>query len=591
MTTIRVLTVGSANGKLTELFAGVKKIITNYGPFDLLLCVGDLFGENNSELESLISGEIEVPITSYFMYGERELPDIVKERIASNNGEFCPNLFYLGQTSSLTTTQGVKIAFASGILNSPVTGLPNTVDILLTHEWPKDITRLSQNAPATNVSGSEHVAKLALSVKPRYHLATSEKVFYQREPYQNTPSPNLINDEGDSQMQFGHPTWFIGLAEVGNATKSKWYYGFNLEPFMHLSPSAFTKPPKMLTGCPYIFAGKKRRTGDNSSSGGNYFWGSGNASEPSTKRGKRAEYDLPPNYVCKKCKNPGHWIKDCPALKGSRVHKSRPPSDYICNKCKQAGVHYIVNCPDYSCNLCGDNGHPPKECPSKDKSLFNKAVCWFCLSNPKIVKRLIVSLGEEIYLSLAKGPLVDSRDENVPGGGHVLLVAIQHYPTFQEVPIDEQTNMMDELEKYKIALKKLFNEYDAGMVMFEVSRTGGIQHCHLQVIPIPLKYDSNMIREAFIKEASDSGFELLPVSSSLPPHHFKVDLPDGTSLIHEINPNEKFDVQFGRKVLANLMGCSQRIDWRACELTEEQEQSDAEEFRKAFKPYDPMAEN
>lgn len=31
------------------------------------------------------------------MYGERELPDIVKERIASNNGEFCPNLFYLGK--------------------------------------------------------------------------------------------------------------------------------------------------------------------------------------------------------------------------------------------------------------------------------------------------------------------------------------------------------------------------------------------------------------------------------------------------------------------------------------------------------------
>lgn len=52
------LTVGSANGKLAELFAGVNKINTKFGPFDLLLCVGDLFGEDNTEIESLISGEI-----------------------------------------------------------------------------------------------------------------------------------------------------------------------------------------------------------------------------------------------------------------------------------------------------------------------------------------------------------------------------------------------------------------------------------------------------------------------------------------------------------------------------------------------------
>ena len=52
------LTVGSANGKLAELFTGVNKINTNYGPFDLLLCVGDLFGEDNPGLEDLISGEI-----------------------------------------------------------------------------------------------------------------------------------------------------------------------------------------------------------------------------------------------------------------------------------------------------------------------------------------------------------------------------------------------------------------------------------------------------------------------------------------------------------------------------------------------------
>ncbi len=142
--------------------------------------------------------------------------------------------------------------------------------------------------------------------------------------------------------------------------------------------------------------------------------------------------------------------------------------------------------------------------------------------------------------------MISEDISQVPGAGHVLLVAIQHYPTFREVPIEEQVNMMEELEKYKSALKALFHKYNAGMVVYEVSRAGGIQHCHLQVIPIPFEYNSNKIREAFTKEASDSGFELLPVSSSLPSHYFKVDLPDGTSLIHEIDPHEKFDVQFGR---------------------------------------------
>jgi len=45
-----------------------------------------------------------------------------------------------------------------------------------------------------------------------------------------------------------------------------------------------------------------------------------------------------------------------------------------------------------------------------------------------------------------------------------------------------------------------------------------------------------------------------------------------------------------RKVLANLLGCSQRIDWRACDLGEDQERSDADKFRKAFQPYDPLTD-
>ncbi|CAG8822903.1 5857_t:CDS:1, partial [Racocetra fulgida] len=60
---------------------------------------------------------------------------------------------------SMTTTHGVKIAFASGILDSTINNPPSDADILLTFEWPKDITRLSSQK-FTNVSGSTYVTQL-----------------------------------------------------------------------------------------------------------------------------------------------------------------------------------------------------------------------------------------------------------------------------------------------------------------------------------------------------------------------------------------------------------------------------------------------
>ncbi|CAG8782463.1 13513_t:CDS:2, partial [Racocetra persica] len=211
------LTTGSANGKLVELFSGVTKFNNKWGPFDVLLCVGDLFGENADEINRLLSEEIKVPITTYFMHGKHELPNIVKERVENNNGELCQNLFYLGNQGSMTTTHGVKIAFASGILDSTINNPPSDVDILLTYEWPKDITRLSSQE-VTNVSGSTYVAQLVEKVKPRYHFGASEKVFFKREPYQNTPS---TSENDDTQLKMGIPTWFVGLAEVGNSEKEK----------------------------------------------------------------------------------------------------------------------------------------------------------------------------------------------------------------------------------------------------------------------------------------------------------------------------------------------------------------------------------
>jgi len=44
-----------------------------------------------------------------------------------------------------------------------------------------------------------------------------------------------------------------------------------------------------------------------------------------------------------------------------------------------------------------------------------------------------------------------------------------------------------------------------------------------------------------------------------------------------------------RQVLATLLGILDRLDWKACMLSEEEDRADAEAFKKAFAPFNPFA--
>jgi hypothetical protein len=51
--------------------------------------------------------------------------------------------------------------------------------------------------------------------------------------------------------------------------------------------------------------------------------------------------------------------------------------------------------------------------------------CWFCLSNPKVEKHLVISVAEESYLALAKGPINEVKIVNfLPNTLFVLLFVI-----------------------------------------------------------------------------------------------------------------------------------------------------------------------
>lgn len=217
--------------------------------------------------------------------------------------------------------------------------------------------------------------------------------------------------------------------------------------------------------------------------------------------------------------------------------------------------------------------------------------CWFCLANPKVTKHLIVSLGNAVYLSIAKGSLVDPFGPSclVPGGGNLILVSILHVTSFLTGAPGTCAALTDEIVASKDALTAMFNKFGAAPVFFEAYRPGG-QHAHLQVAPVPLALVSQL-EDAFKAAGTEVGFDLSRDTRADPnTTYFQVQLPDGVVLTSLIPRSTRFNLAFGREVLGKLMGTPERIDWRQCEFSFEQEQTMRNSFFDAFKPFSPFSE-
>jgi len=199
----KVLICGDVQGHFTILFSKVEIINKKNGPFDFLLCVGNFFGADNSELESYKSNEKTISIPTYFIGPNREsdlthYPD-------EDGCEICQNLTYLGKRGLYTAGSGLKIAYLSGVEKTSnankaihfnekdVLSIKDIclksqsnfrgVDILLTSPWPDGITNLDTNKPGYKYQGSKLIAWLATHIKPRYHVSALEGIYYERPPY------------------------------------------------------------------------------------------------------------------------------------------------------------------------------------------------------------------------------------------------------------------------------------------------------------------------------------------------------------------------------------------------------------------------
>lgn len=234
--------------------------------------------------------------------------------------------------------------------------------------------------------------------------------------------------------------------------------------------------------------------------------------------------------------------------------------------------------------------------------------CFFCLSNPNIGQHLIVSICDEAYLTVAKGPLTTSatnEDFGIDFPAHALIIPLPHEATLALCATSQKT--YSEMKLYKAALQNMISIRSAnklGAVTYEISRAYGI-HTHWQFLPMPAAMiRQGLVEAAFRVEAENFAYPPFAVKDvglgesegdffrvwiwTPPADDDESNSNEGTTtcLVLPLDPSIRFDLQFGRRVLAKLLGLEKRLQWRDCTQSEDEEKADVEAFRRAFKDFD-----
>ncbi|KAI9800140.1 MAG: hypothetical protein M1833_003467 [Piccolia ochrophora] len=555
----KVIVIGGVHGQFSSVFKKLASLQSK-PPFSVAIIVGDFFADpaanseqDDDELAALLEGKVIVPLPTYFTLNTHPMPAQVIERISSSQGELCENLYFIGKRTTLTTSERIKIVALGGNLDPNVTvGTSkdnftpfhtlsdikvlhgaNNADILITSSWPTSIRQGSKATfPEDGIEPEGHpsIADLCSILKPRYHFSTSTGSFFEREPFYHTPT----QEQPDARPI----TRFISLASYGNASKQKWLYAFSIDP---AAPQPSVVPP-------------------------------GTTASPLSSPSRKRPLDSQSRAFSRFAGDDQH-------------HPSRPH--------KRAR-------------------RPP---PGPDE-------CFFCLSNENLATHLITSIADDSYLTIAKGPLTTaSTFPLLEFPSHMLIIPLSHSPTLSAIPEpDTRASTSREMTRYRHVLQKmLLNKAhgELGAVTWEVSRAAGI-HAHWQFLPVSADLlRRGLVSAAFKVEAENEKYPKFEAREAISgadeaSNFFRVWLwtppaetdsataangvsSDGETigvagqedcLVLPFPDDIRFDLQFGRRVLAKLLALEQRVSWQDCAQSQESEVADAEAFKAAFKDFD-----
>ena len=577
------IVTGSLDGQIKPTCEKLAKLHAK-NAFAFALIVGDLFpdpasltSDDEGTITSLLNGKIEIPLMTYFTLGQYALPQQIIDRLETADGEVCNNLVFLGKRSTTKTSDGIRIVALGGQLDPNIAvGLSkdkylpfhteddakalhgsHTADILITTSWPSAVRKGSKvPLPPDSVAptGEACIAALSSGLKPRYHFSASPDLFYEREPFFYPSSP--------SDPTLKPVTRFLSLASTTNSQKHKSIYAFSLD----LNAPPPTSLPPNATLSPFHVRPPKRRSEDSAFSRFSPF-------------------------------NTGASTRNSHHRNSKRQKPNAPPT------------------------------------PSE---------CFFCLSNPTANTHLVTSIAEETYLTIAKGPLpTQTTFPSLAHPCHLLIISMSHSPTFASISDEaERKRTYEEMQRYRTSLNTMIQtkgKGELGSVTFEVSRGAGV-HLHWQYLPVPKEMvQKGYVEGAFKVEAENEKYPLFRTGDigdgtlekgdffrvwiwSPDPSFSKAEEGGGGEangvngdgeteevkkngenkeqsgsdasggvekcLVLPFDMSFRFSLQFGRQVVAKLLGLESRLDWRECGQDVEEEKRDAEAFKGLFRGFD-----
>ncbi|POI27103.1 hypothetical protein CIB84_009147 [Bambusicola thoracicus] len=501
---LRVLACGDVEGRLETLFGRVRAIQSKSGHFDMLLCVGNFFSStSDAEWAEYRSGAKKAPIPTFVLGANNQETMHCFPHV--NGCELAENITYLGRRGLFSGSSGLQIAYLSGTesqdeptpaysfsskdvteLKSSLLSTPDFkgVDILLTSPWPRGVESFA-NSPGeidTKKCGSTLISDLAASLKPRYHFAALEKAYYERLPYRSVRLCDIsfsfeirvqfLKNAGGKLQSYTKLMWCLS-----SFVEDMWFshYPLNICQYNQVllpyrNHTVLQETPQHVTR--FIALAEVGNTSKKK-----VFILLNLLSSSTNNMAYLYAFSIVPMSLM----DPAELVKQPQDVTENPYRKLR----------KGAQKTKVLGCAEVLLQSAAW---------VRSVTVWDAAQptgpCWFCLASPEVEKHLVVSIGTHCYLALAKGGLLPD---------HVLILPIGHYQSV----VDLSSEVMEEVTKYKSALKEFFRSKGKKYVLFE--RNYKSQHLQLQVIPVPLDYSSEDIKECFITQAQEQKIELLEI--------------------------------------------------------------------------------
>ncbi|KAJ6008122.1 CwfJ C-terminus 2-domain-containing protein-like protein [Penicillium herquei] len=544
--TSKIIVLGGVNCQLQAAFTKLAKLQAKQN-FAFAIIVGDLFGDCSTEnqldeISALLHGNIGVPLPTYFTVGDLPLPTRIVEKIEADD-EVCPNLYFLGKRGSLKTSEGVRIAALGGTLASG-----------------------DSHKPESNASGKFQTTYSEADARALFGTHSADILITNQWPKGIRTGSKVSTPEDQSTL----PTEVQCVADICATLKPKYHFSpsdaffYEREPFFHM-PTEDNPNAKPLTR--FI-----------------------SMASFSSKQKAMYAFTLDPKAEAPLTLPAGATASPLSAPQSKR--KALAP--------QRESFHRFAMTDDDNRNHSHKRHRRDRAPPPGPEQ------CFFCLSNPNIATHLITSIGDESYLTIAKGPL-PTKDffPSLGFPGHMLIIPFTHSPTLASIQETEsRASTYKEMQRYRSSLHKMImdrSEGKLGAVTWEVSRSGGI-HTHWQFLPVPINLISDGLVDAAFKVEAENlkypRFTTLPASESKGADEagdfFRLwiwnadDSTEGAEkmLMLDLSQDFRFDLQFGRRVMAKLLELDQRMYWKDAPQTEAEEEADAVAFKAAFEKYD-----